>query len=788
MELSIPAVLFTLASIVVLILFLRAPKQEQLRFRGSIAIALLVTVLSLTFILPADWQLIDFINRHLIASAVIVLLTLSYGYLLFANLNLYQRLPRLQTLWQIASALWFIATIIGATIAPNLPETALPATTAQSIPMLIGLAGITLLGGALVMILIWDYHRISLPQLANRSAYYLVVTLSLIIGCGFILSSLPSLILPGLMFIYLSLLGLLYVYTTHQIINVRLGIILSIRNLAILTLLTIAILFPLYIIDQLNLTDSLVGTFAGVGIATFVAVFCLPILQLIRDIFQKLTDTVNIDLSYAIATYSHAVSLSTSLEDVVTATTKTLNQVLNINRSSLILINSSFRKENTVEFVVLSGVSASSNNQLTLISMDNPVYQAFVKDRIALTQYDIDFDPKYASIKPDERKFFQSLYLRAYAPIVSENNLIGIIGCAPKLNDTAYTDDELELLLVIGQQVGTALRSARLIDDLRHLNTSMSSMNKQLQVAKQDLEKLDSIKSDFVTIASHELRTPLAQVRGYTDFIDSLNQQNMLDEKQTSKLVNNLRRAIDRMEELISAMMDVSQLDVDAMDLHFVSTKPETIVKLALDPLQDAIDTRNLTVEKKGLSDLPPIQSDMQRIVQAFNNILVNAIKFTPDSGKIEISGKTELRDNMDHVVIAIKDTGVGIHSHDLDLIFQKFYRGFDPQLHSSGNYKFMGAGPGLGTTIAKGIIEGHGGKIWAESTGHDMETLPGSTFFISMPITPPESARRVLPIDPENTSDIRETSPSQIVSPITESTPSPDLKDNKNTAEVKKP
>ena len=77
-------------------------------------------------------------------------------------------------------------------------------------------------------------------------------------------------------------------------------------------------------------------------------------------------------------------------------------------------------------------------------------------------------------------------------------------------------------------KLGQHLRSARLIDDLRHLNTSMRSLNSQLQIAKQDLEKLDSIKTDFVTIASHELRTPLAQVRGYSDIIDSLNDQGIL--------------------------------------------------------------------------------------------------------------------------------------------------------------------------------------------------------------------------------------------------------------------
>jgi len=755
----IPAILYALASMIILIVFFRIPRREQSLFRGVIATSVLVCSLSLSFVLPDDWQLLTFINRSFIASIFAIGTTISVGYILFTYVSHHPRKQQLRTAWFIGSVIWLMGTGVSAIVSSNMLESASSIIPNQSIPMFVGLIGIGLLGGAMILVLLWDYYRVTLPELANRSAYWVFVTVFCSAGIALVLSNLPSLIIPGLTLTFITLLGILYGYTTTRFLDVRLAFIISVRNLALITLLTICILVPTYLVDRLNLVQGLSGVLTIIGMATIVAVICLPLLQLIRDIYKKLTATTQTNLSTAIAAYSREVSLSTRLDEVVTATTTTLNRVLNIKRSGLILISSTFRKENAVEFVVLSGApNTSGSSQVEYISTDSPIYHAFTKYRRALTQYDIDFDPQYASISPRERQFFQSLYLRAYAPIVTENNLIGIIGCGPKLDDTVYTDDELELLTVIGQQIGTALRSARLIDDLRHLNTSMQSLNSQLQTAKQDLEKLDSIKTDFVTIASHELRTPLAQVRGYTDIIDSLNDQGILEQKQTKTLANNLRRATERIEELISAMMDVSQLDVNAMDLHFVRTKPETIIKLALDPLRDAIEQRKLKVEYKDLSDLPAIQADMQRMVQAVSNIIVNAIKFTPDSGSIMITGKTETQHNGDFIVLTIKDTGVGIHKHDLELIFQKFYRGFDPQLHSTGTYKFMGAGPGLGTTIAKGIIEGHGGKVWAESTGHDMKTLPGATFYISMPVNPPEDARRVLPFAPDSSTEAEKT------------------------------
>ncbi|MEP7290735.1 MAG: HAMP domain-containing sensor histidine kinase [Chloroflexota bacterium] len=307
--------------------------------------------------------------------------------------------------------------------------------------------------------------------------------------------------------------------------------------------------------------------------------------------------------------------------------------------------------------------------------------------------------------------------------------------------------------LALFAAIYSTVRHARLVADLRSLNADMQTLNQSLADAKEQMQRLDTVKTDFITIASHELRTPLAQVRGYSDILDALNEQGTLNPDQTAAMVGNLRKASERMEELIGAMLDVSQLDVNAMDLRFAETSLENVVRMAIEPLTDGIKQRRMMVSARGLKGLPPLQADAPRLVQAFRNIVVNAIKYTPDGGRIEIRAALETKpppdaqpSEPDHLLVTISDTGVGIDKENLELIFRKFYRAYDPGLHSTGAYKFMGAGPGLGLTIAQGVIEGHGGKIWAESDGHSMENPPGTTFFVRLPVTPPATARRVLP------------------------------------------
>src|SRR5690606_33710134 len=153
----------------------------------------------------------------------------------------------------------------------------------------------------------------------------------------------------------------------------------------------------------------------------------------------------------------------------------------------------------------------------------------------------------------------------------------------------------------------------------------------------------------------------------------------------------------------------------------------------------NALRQRNLLLKMRGIEALPSLRGDYRRLVQAFANLIGNAIKYTPDHGTVTIEGTIiPGGDGAEFVEVVIADTGIGIEPQFHQLIFEKFFRIGDPELHSTGMTKFKGAGPGLGLHIAKGVVEAHGGSIWVESEGEDEERLPGSRFHVILPTVPP--------------------------------------------------
>jgi len=139
----------------------------------------------------------------------------------------------------------------------------------------------------------------------------------------------------------------------------------------------------------------------------------------------------------------------------------------------------------------------------------------------------------------------------------------------------------------------------------------------------------------------------------------------------------------------------------------------------------------------ENLRALPPIFADPDLLQKVFYHIVTNAVKYTPDGGKIQLSGRVvDEPDTKPQVEITTRDTGIGIDPQYQELIFQKFYQTGEVRLHSSGKTKFKGGGPGLGLAIAKGIIDAHHGRLWVESAGHDEINNPGSTFYVRLPVS----------------------------------------------------
>ncbi|PJF41928.1 MAG: hypothetical protein CUN55_10925 [Phototrophicales bacterium] len=270
---------------------------------------------------------------------------------------------------------------------------------------------------------------------------------------------------------------------------------------------------------------------------------------------------------------------------------------------------------------------------------------------------------------------------------------------------------------------------------LASLETQMAinKLRKQLKSAHEELENLDRSKTNFISVAAHELRTPITVMEGYLRIARS-----MIDNEDVINLLDGVDVGIQRLLEIISDMIDVSRIELDLLQLHFQPvTLPQIITVIERD-ISEALEERDLSIHinHETIPD-EPTYADPTRLRQAIKNVVFNAIKFTPDGGKIKIFA----RQLPSFVDLIVEDTGIGIAPSQMAHLFDAFSAFGDASLHSSGKHKFKGGGPGLGLCIAKGILENHGGNIWSESPGYDEETCPGSVFHLMIPLRnfPPE-------------------------------------------------
>jgi signal transduction histidine kinase/MFS family permease len=731
----------------------RRRRPAFLWLAGMLILFALATAFDL---LPADALLLGKFGRGFFAVLALMAALGAFGGLVVEDMASDAGKPRLLRLWAALiggwAGLFALAALLSPSVALGAPGWLGQAAGALDLATLAGILGFVLVTPVVLGAGFAWFYRAILPEVANRALYWVLVASILLMAMILAVSGSRTLTMLGHLALLTASVGAGYAFLRHRVFDIRGSLVRVLITLLLVSFTGVLLFITLYAVTGLPVRENPENLIVLGLLALVLSLLFVPVRQISDALMERVLRSSAFDPAQITREYSQEVSQAVDLEGIVAAATGTLKRAMGIRRSGLMLISSTGDQKRPVILAAIPGgiFTPEMKDARLAMPLDSPLYDTLAARQSAVAQFDIDYSPRFARLSDGERRFLRGLQMSAYAPVIMDNVFIGLMMYGAKPNDAAYTRRDLELLTILAQQIGFALRNARLVDDLQHLNASMRSLNRGLEEANKELGRLDAVKTDFVTIASHELRTPLAQIRGYTDMIDAVNEQGMLDQDQATGLVNNLRKATERMEELIAAMLDVSQLDVDAMDLRFTQTTPETVLRLAIEPLTDAIKQRKLNLSARWRG-LPPIQADLQRLVQAFRNIIVNAIKFTPDGGHIEIAATLQpAKDegDVDHVLVTISDTGVGIDKSNLQLIFKKFYRTYDPQLHSTGTYKFLGAGPGLGLTIAKGVIESHGGKIWAESDGHSLEDLPGTTIYVRLPVSMTDESRRTVTID----------------------------------------
>jgi len=432
------------------------------------------------------------------------------------------------------------------------------------------------------------------------------------------------------------------------------------------------------------------------------------------------------DATAIVRAYSRAVSEATDVAQVAEALIRILKDALGIEHVTLFLVDQAAGGYRLRPMPPAGSISAEEHR----LTADSAFLGYLREQREPVRHQDVAVKAGIAHMAREDQAWLNTSGAEVYVPVVSGDEIRAVVTVGARPG--GYGPHELDLLSTLAYQTAAALRHVQLYTDLKALNAEILALNRELQETNERLQRVDEAKTDFITIASHELRTPLTQVRGYADLLAAMSSQGQPSANEISPLAASLGRAAQRLEELVAAMLDASQIDAQALKLYYTETTLEFVLWLCLERLGPAMRERRHILMLRSVANLPPIQADVQRLTQAFYNIIVNAIKYTPDGGRITISGQ-ETGDGQVEVVIA--DTGVGIDPRHLDLIFEKFYRAGRTLLHSSGTTKFMGGGPGLGLRIARGVIEAHGGRIWAESPGYDPINLPGSTFHVVLPI-----------------------------------------------------
>ena len=330
------------------------------------------------------------------------------------------------------------------------------------------------------------------------------------------------------------------------------------------------------------------------------------------------------------------------------------------------------------------------------VSLDDSIAGAILTNNKPMYIQDVSQDSRWNQNVDDAIAFHTRSILGVPMHNVNQEPM-GVLEALNKVGGGDFSVQDFETLSILADIAGVAVEQARLFTELEQAN--------------EELNELDQLKTDFIAIASHELRTPLSVILGYVSFL-----RDEADPRMAEQFDNVLQAAVHlrtliqdmlnlRYVDAGTAMLTQQQVDLVGLVRHMNLEKDETAV--AKD------QTVQVTLPEETLSVL--IDQDMMEVI--IGNLLNNAVKFTPQAGQINVQIQRQGREAW----FRIKDSGIGVPEDQLERIFKRFYQVESP-------LRRQHEGMGLGLSIAKELVELHGGRIWAESSNQD-----GSEFIIAL-------------------------------------------------------
>lgn len=325
----------------------------------------------------------------------------------------------------------------------------------------------------------------------------------------------------------------------------------------------------------------------------------------------------------------------------------------------------------------------------------------FANNKLQIVQ-DVSKDARHYKAVDQATNFTTSSLLAV--PMAYKGITVGVLEVVNKADGANYTEFDVAILEILAFYAAMALWN--------------STLEGQIKGSLDGGDELDRLKNNFIGITSHELRTPLGLILGHATFL-----REIIDEEFREPIETIIRNAT-RLKEIIENLTDVDNYEAGVARVRQNSISVSDIVKEVVSSFQDMAASKNITLQAQIPSEDLQVEADGNKITVAISNLVRNAITFTNEGGQVLVT--VELVTG--HVQVSVKDNGIGIPAADLSHIFERF---FQVESHLTRRH----TGMGLGLSVAKTMVELHGGRIWAESVEGK-----GSIFSFLLPLRPPKT------------------------------------------------
>lgn len=447
-----------------------------------------------------------------------------------------------------------------------------------------------------------------------------------------------------------------------------------------------------------------------------------------------------------IAKLTDELTNSIDLSKIVDSIVDSIKKSMQLDRAGILLID---QGGETIKYKIAKVVGFNENNGISLVQ-DNFLTQYLEKTQKPLVMEEMQMlarDSNYAEEKQGFEQLSENMkHIEASLclPMIISSKLIGIIVLGSKESGDAYTNEDLELLSTLSKQAAIALDNARLYKEVQdfsktlqqkveeqtsELRNQKEKVEKALMVEKQahelekhaneELKHLDENKTDFMLITQHHLRTPLSVNNGFLDLM--LGGTFGKIPPKIKDVILRLSESTQKEIDVVNELLDVSSYQIGKDMIHLDHPIDfEALMNETLKDLTAEAESHNIYLKYEKQGDIPKIPADRMKLKLVLTNVIDNCIKYTAKGG---VTVNMEVKN--DKLLISVTDTGIGLSDEVIQNLFkQSFHRGEQAK-------KLFAVGKGLGLFLSGKIVEGHHGKIWAESRGDGK----GSVFYIELPV-----------------------------------------------------